>query len=81
MACDGMMMVGETECADVTIAEGVSEYIYTFTESYDEIPKVHYACGHGYEEVVTTTNVTITMADTDHEHIGHLTVYIPQEKI
>lgn len=81
MESDRMKMLGETECVEITIPQGQQSYTYTFTETYEEPPRINYRCGHDYTEVVTTTNVTITMDDSGHEHVGMLCVYIPEEKL
>lgn len=78
MVNDHMMMVGETECIMITIPQGTESYKYTFTNTYDNPPAINFRCGHDYIEMVTTTDVTITMDDTSHEHVGMLCVYIPE---
>ena len=76
MAANGMEMVGETECADITINQGEQVYVHSFSETYEAPPKVYYDCnGKEYELSITNTEVTITMSDTSGSS-GHLCVFI-----
>ena len=75
---NGMTYTDETEESDITIVEGNTNVVYTFTETYSDAPDYIMDAWSGSDDpsyVVTTTQITITVSDTL-GRTGHISIIV-----